>query len=239
MRLNQAIASSGFCARRKADEYIKAGKVLVNGQVEMDFSRQVDPGVDELRVAGKKLSFSKLIYVAMNKPPGVVTTRSDESGRKTVMDLLPERLQALKPVGRLDMYSEGLLLFTNDGHFAQSLTHPSKVLAKKYEVRVKGTMQDTDLEAMKNGLKLEDGLTLPAKVKLRQRNKSFSDFEISITEGRNRQIRRMCEHLGYTVVRLRRVGIGRLQLGLIPTGSWRFLTDDEVRLLFTQKTRTD
>lgn len=234
MRLNQAIAASGFCSRRKADSLIADGKVRVNGDLVTDFSMQVDPACDRLFVDGQKLNFTKNLYVALNKPPGVITTMSDESGRQTVIDLLPEKLRKLRPVGRLDMYSEGLLLLTNDGNFAQLLTHPSTHIAKLYEIRVRGPVADADLQRMAKGVMLEDGMTHPAKVKLRMRNKSYSEFEISISEGRNRQLRRMCSLLGYVVVRLRRLGIGRLQLGLLPTGSWRYLTDAEVRL-FTQK----
>lgn len=235
MRLNQAIARTGYCARRKADELIAAGKVRVNGKLATDFSLQIDPGYDELIVEGNKLSFGHHIYVALNKPAGVVTTMSDQDGRTTVIDLLPPNLRSLRPVGRLDMYSEGLLILTNDGELAQRLTHPSMHLPKLYEIRVRGTVTDAHLRSMSKGIMLDDGMTLPAKVKLQSRNNSYSDFEISITEGRNRQIRRMCSHFGYAVVRLRRLGIGRLQLGLIPSGSWRYLTDDEVGLLFPKK----
>lgn len=234
MRLNKAIASTGFCARRKADEYISAGKVRVNGKPVSDFSYQFDPVNDSLEVDGHSLSFLNHIYVLLNKPAGIVTSKKDESGRKTVMDLLPRDLQMLRPVGRLDMYSEGLLIMTNDGELAQKLTHPSKNLHKIYEVELSGTMSDAELARMAKGLELEDGMTLPAKVKLLSRNKSFTHFRISIREGRNRQIRRMCLLLGYKVVRLRRLGIGRLQLGQIPSGSWRYLTDDEVKLLYKQ-----
>lgn len=238
MRLNQAIARTGYCSRRKADELIAAGKVKVNGEFVSDFSYQVNPEKDQLNIAGKDLNLKHHIYVALNKPPAVVTTMSDEQGRETVLDLLPEKLQMLRPVGRLDMYSEGLLLLTNDGELAQRLTHPSMHLPKTYEIKVKGALSDTDLRKMEKGIMLEDGMTLPAKVKLLDRNKIYTEFQISITEGRNRQLRRMCAELGYTVVRLRRTGIGRLQLGSIPTGTWRYLTDDEIRLLFTQR-RTD
>lgn len=239
MRLNQAIARTGYCSRRKADELIAAGKVRVNGKVVQDFGIQIDPDEDDLVVEGKQLQFSHLIYVAMNKPPGVVTTMSDESGRETVIDLLPNKLRSLRPVGRLDMYSEGLLLLTNDGHFAQRLTHPSMHLYKTYELELRGTISDKHLKMMASGVELEDGKTLPAKVKLISRNKTYSEIEISIMEGRNRQIRRMCSLLGYSVVRLRRLGIGMLRLGLIPTGSWRYLTDAEVRLLYPKTKRTD
>ncbi len=234
MRLNQAIAATGFCARRKADELIAAGRVRVNGEPVTDFARQIDPESDCLSIDGKELRFSNHIYVALNKPPGIVTTMADESGRQCVIDLLPEKLRSLKPVGRLDMYSEGLLLLTNDGKLAQKLTHPSMHLPKTYLVKVRGCIKDDDLQRMKRGVMLEDGMTLQAKVKLLVRNNSYSEFRISITEGRNRQLRRMCAHLGYLVIRLRRLGIGRLQLGLLPTGKWRYLTDAEIRLLLTQ-----
>jgi len=239
MRLNQAIARTGHCSRRKADELISAGLVKVNGEVVTDFSRQIEPEKDQLTVSGLNLGFGHLIYVAMNKPPGIVTTRSDESNRETVMDLLPPELRSLRPVGRLDMYSEGLLLLTNDGKLAQRLTHPSMHLYKTYEIRVRGQVIDKDLRRLSSGVMLDDGLTLPAKVKLRARNNSYSDIEISIREGRNRQVRRMCDYLGYAVVRLRRLGIGKLQLGLIPSGSWRYLTDDEVRLFFPERPAKD
>lgn len=239
MRLNQAIALTGYCSRRNADDLIAAGKVKVNGKTVLDFSFQVDPERDHLNISGKDLSIRHHIYVVMNKPPGVITTMSDENGRETVIDLLPEKLKTLRPVGRLDMYSEGLLLLTNDGDLAQRLTHPSMHLPKTYEIKVKKAVTDAHLRKMESGVLLEDGMTLPAKVKVIERNNSYTEFQISITEGRNRQLRRMCAQLGYTVVRLRRTGIGRLQLGLIPTGSWRYLADDEIRLLFTQRPRTD
>jgi 23S rRNA pseudouridine2605 synthase len=239
MRLNQAIARSGYCSRRKADEFIKAGKVRVNGEVVTDFRVDIDLEKDRLSVSGRRLSFERLIYVMMNKPAGIVTTMSDERGRRTVSDLLPKELRCLRPVGRLDMYSEGLLLLSNDGELALRLTHPSMHTDKTYELRVRGQVSDQDLRRLAGGLELEDGLTLPAKVKLLSRNNSYTDFRISIREGRNRQLRRMCDYLGYAVVRLRRLGIGKLQLGLIPSGSWRYLTDDEVRLFLPQKPLTD
>ena len=239
MRLNQAIARTGYCSRRKADELISAGQVKVNGQVELDFSLQVNLPEDELVVAGFKLGFSRLKYVMMNKPAGIVTTMSDEQDRQTVLDLLPPGLRSLRPVGRLDMFSEGLLLLTNDGDLAQRITHPSAHMPKTYEIRVHGSVSNEDLKRLSAGILLDDGMTLPAKVKLCRRNNSYTDFQISILEGRNRQIRRMCAHLGYVIVRLRRLGIGKLQLGVIPSGSWRYLTDDEVRLFLPQKPITD
>lgn len=235
MRLNQAIASTGFCSRRKADQFIASGKVKVNGELVTDFGRQVDLAQDKLEVNGKKLSAADHIYVMLNKPAGFITSMNDELGRRTVLDLLPPELRSLRPVGRLDFNSEGLLILTNDGALAQKLTHPGKNLHKIYEVKVNGQMSDAELARLAKGIRLEDGLTLPAKTRLKNRNKSHTEFLISIREGRNRQIRRMCLALGYKVVRLRRLGIGRLQLGQIDSGSWRYLTDVEVKLLYKQQ----
>jgi 23S rRNA pseudouridine2605 synthase len=193
----------------------------------------VDPDKDVLKVDGKPLSFKSLTYVLLNKPPGVVTTRADEQGRETVLDLLPAKLQHLKPVGRLDMYSEGLLILTNDGDLAQKLTHPSHEKTKRYEVEVSGFVKDPDIKRLQKGINLDDGRTLPAKVTVLERNKSYSALTMTIREGRNRQIRRMFEHIGHPVRRLVRVAVGRLQLGQVASGTWRYLTASEVETLLS------
>lgn len=186
-----------------------------------------------LEVDRKLLSFKSLTYVLLNKPSGVVTTRADEQGRETVLDLLPDNLQHLKPVGRLDMYSEGLLILTNDGELAQKLTHPSHEKAKQYEVEVRGFVKDADIKRLQKGIDLEDGRTLPAKVTVFERNKSYSALSMTIREGRNRQIRRMFEEIGHPVRRLVRVAVGRLQLGQVASGTWRYLTSSEVQGLLS------
>lgn len=233
LRLNRALAQTGYCSRRKADGLISAGKVKVNNLVVTDFNCEIDPQQDLLCVDGKQLSFKKHVYVALHKPVGVVTTMSDEQGRETVMDLLPPNLRHLRPVGRLDMYSEGLLLLTNDGDLCQTLTHPLHQKKKLYRITVRGKVANNDLTQLAQGIYLEDGLTLPAKVRLITRDQSSSEFEMTLVEGRNRQIRRMCSALGLPIIRLVRLGIGRLQLGQMSPGKWRFLTDDEVKLLFS------
>lgn len=236
MRLNQAIARTGFCSRRKADELIAAGKVRINGEVCTDFSRDIDPDFDKLEVSGKSLSFKEHTYVALHKPAGIVTTMSDEKQRETVIDLLPPKLRHLKPVGRLDMYSEGLLLLTNDGEFALRLTHPRHHLPKVYAVKVTGSVTDAHAQLLAKGVPLEDGKTLPAKVTILERNKSYTELEITLVEGRNRQIRRMFAYLGYPIARLVRLAIGGLQLGHIAPGAWRYLTSQEVSDLLSQST---
>jgi 23S rRNA pseudouridine2605 synthase len=234
LRLNQAIAKTGFCSRRKADELIADGKVSINGQICTDFNTRVDEAKDVLTINGQRLNFQQLAYVALNKPKGVVTTSSDEKGRPTVVELLPAELRHLKPVGRLDMYSEGLLILTNDGHLAMKLTHPRHHLPKRYIVSVKGSVSDASLRKLQHGMMLEDGPTQPAKVNLLNRGKDATKVEISIAEGRNRQLRRMFEALGHDVRSLVRVAIGGLQLGHMVPGTWRHLTSQEVSALKEQ-----
>lgn len=227
-RLNQAIAKTGQCSRRQADALISAGRVKVNGKIVQDFNFRIDPCVDKLQVDGKKLSIEEFLYIAVHKPKGVVTTCSDEKGRQDILQILPPKLRHLRPVGRLDMNSEGLILLTNDGDLTQQVSHPQYHLLKRYEVTVKGKMSNRDLSAMSSGVELDDGLTAPARVKLLSRDNFSTIFELAIAEGRNRQIRRMCEELGYRVLRLLRVSIGGLQLGEMTPGSWRYLTPAEL-----------
>lgn len=230
-RLNRAIAATGFCSRRRADELIAAGKVTVNGVVVKDFNHAVDLSHDALSIEGQRVTTKKLDYIAVYKPRGVVTTCNDELGRTSIIGILPNKLSHLKPVGRLDKDSEGLLLLTNDGELSQSLAHPSKHVFKRYEAFVQGRISDSALKQMAKGMKLDDGYTKPARTSLINRNEDESIFEIAISEGRNRQIRRMCAKLGYPVVRLVRVAIGGLQLGEMEPGEWRHLTVHELQEL--------
>ncbi len=241
LRLNQAIAKTGYCSRRAADELIAAGRVKVNGQVVKEFGTPVT-NKDTLMVDNKPVRVQKYTYVAMYKPFGIVTTCQDEKSRETILDLLPENLSHLRPVGRLDLASEGLIILTNDGELTQRLTHPSMHTDKCYEVTVKGRMKAQDFQLMASGVELDDGKTLPAKVKQLRSNtpgkQSTTSFELVITEGRNRQIRRMCEMLGYSVITLVRTGIGALQLGKMTPGTWRYLTVEEINALNNQYGRT-
>jgi 23S rRNA pseudouridine2605 synthase len=227
-RLNRAIAATGFCSRRYADELIRAGKVKVNGDTVVDFNYLVDMTKDMLNVDGYDVSEAPLEYIMMNKPINIVTTCDDDKGRKSVIDMLPPALQHLRPVGRLDMDSEGLLLLTNDGDLAQKLTHPSRHVPKHYRVLVAGEIKDKALDQLANGVRLEEGRTMPAQVELLDRAKDGSFFMLTIEEGRNRQIRRMCAKIGYPVIHLLRVAVGGLQLDGLETGRWRYLTADEL-----------
>lgn len=228
LRLNKAVASTGVMSRRHADEAIQAGLVKVNGVVCTEFNRLIDVDRDHLTVDGKQLGFKKKLYVALYKPKGIVATRSDELGRKNVLDLLPKSLDHLKPVGRLDRDSEGLLIMTNDGDAAFRLTHPSKTVWKKYQVTVKGIPDDAVFDDLQNGIELDDGWTLPARIADIHDRQDRTSFHISICEGRNRQIRRMCEQVGHPVIRLVRVAIGRLQLKPMGPGEWRYLSPKEI-----------
>jgi len=235
LRLNRAIAATGICSRRDADELIKTRRVKVNGALADDLSMQVDPTKDRIQVDGKPLYKKAYDYVVLYKPKGVVTTCDDEKGRRTVIDLLPAELQHLKPVGRLDRDSEGMIILTNDGALAQTLTHPSHHVDKTYRVTVEGHIEQSALKVLSEGVRLSEGMTQSARIHSLKRSGNMSTFVIVISEGRNRQIRRMCAKVGYNVLRLVRERIGALQLNLKEPGQWRHLLASEVSLLRVSK----
>jgi len=225
------MALCGLCSRRRADDYIRDGLVRLNGKVVTDFSLLVDLNKDKIEVDGQSLSRQDFEYIVMHKPRRVVVTTQDERGRTCVLDLLPQDLRHLKPVGRLDADSEGLLLITNDGSLAKLLTHPSHEVPKLYVVTVEGRISDQHLEVLGSGVQLSEGKTKPCYVRKISANAATSVFEIELCEGRNRQIRRMCAKVGYSVIRLVRVAIGGLQLRELAPGKWRHLSDEEVSQL--------
>jgi len=210
---------------------IADGLVRVNGEIVTDFNRMVDLARDKLAVDGTPLHRKRLDYVVMNKPKGVVVTCDDERGRRTVIDLLPEELMHLKPVGRLDSDSEGLILLTNDGDMARFLTHPSHEVPKLYRVNVEGDISKNAITALRQGVRLSEGMTEPAFVRKISANPRYSQLEIELREGKNRQIRRMLAQVGYRVTRLVRVAIGGLQLSQLESGAWRRLNNQELALL--------
>lgn len=225
IRLNKYIASSGVCSRRKADELIEAKKVKVNGNLVEDFGMQIDEKKDVVIVDDKRIRLeNKKIYLMLNKPVGYVTTNDEQLGRKCTNDLIHEN-ERVFPIGRLDMDSEGLLLFTNDGEFSNSLMHPSKKVEKVYIAKLNRKINDEKIEMLKNGVDIGDYVTKPAKV---QRIAS-NVVKITISEGKNRQVRRMCDAVGLKVIKLQRVQIGNLELGTLPVGKYRHLTKQEVR----------
>lgn len=230
-RLQKILSERGVASRRKAEELIANGKVKVNGHIA-SLGDKADPRRDTILVSGRRLAQAEEpTYILLHKPRGVVTTMSDELGRRCVAELVRDVGVRVYPVGRLDRDSEGMLLMTNDGDFANAITHPSNHMPKRYRVTVRGTVPDETLEAFRGGMELDGRLTLPADISVVTAEPSRTVLEIVLYEGRNRQIRRMCEARGLEVARLRRVAIGAVKLGVLPAGQWRHLTPREVKLL--------
>lgn len=228
MRINKFLAEKGVASRRHADEMIAKGRVSINGKVAT-LGENVEE-TDEVLVDGNPLSREekKEEYYIMNKPKGVICTVSDDRGRKTVMDLLPETAGRVFPVGRLDYETEGLLIFTNDGDLAFRLTHPTSEIPKTYLVRIEGTMTEKDLNPIRSGVELDGVLTKKCKAHIVETDKAYTKVHITITEGRNRQVRRMFEAIGRSVAFLKRVSIGRLKLTGLDRGEVRPLTEQEI-----------
>ncbi len=230
-RLQKLLAGVGLCSRRQAETWITAGRVTVNGRVAT-LGDQADLQHDVVLVDGQPLRRREtLYYVLLHKPVGIVTTMSDPQGRPVVADLVRDLPARVYPVGRLDLTTSGLLLLTNDGDLAQRLAHPRHEVDKTYLVRVRGAVTHEQLQRLERGVTLDDGPTAPAKVAKVRRSGSHSWFELTIHEGRNRQVRRMCEALGLPVSRLMRIGYGFLSLDGLAPGAYRLLTPVEVARL--------
>ena len=235
MRLQKYMAECGVASRRKCEEYIAAGRVMVNGSVVTEMGVQVEE-TDDVWFDGKPIAPEKRQqYIMLNKPQGVVTTLSDPQGRKTVRDLIKDIPERIYPVGRLDYDTEGLLLLTNDGELMQNITHPSKEVEKLYVVRVRGQLTEQALGRLESGLTLDDGhRTSPAKVTLLPDDPAHmgqKNLTIAVHEGHNRLVRRMFQAVGTQVVYLRRERIGTLNLGHLKVGTWRHLSEKEVEYL--------
>ncbi len=231
IRLQRFLAQAGVASRRKSETLITAGRVRVNGEVVTELGTRVDPDRARVEVDGKRVHAETLVYLLLNKPPGYVTTLSDPEGRPTVKDLLPEDGPMLRPVGRLDLNSEGALICTNDGDLAHALTHPSQQVPKRYLARVHGQVSDDALQRLSEGVELEDGKTAPAKVLVQAETASHTWLDFTVTEGRNRLIRRMCEACDLPVMRLIRTHFAGLEVEPLRPGAWRTLTNKEVARL--------
>lgn len=228
IRLQKYLSECGVASRRKSEELISQGVVKVNGAVA-EIGDTVDPRRDIVTLRGKKVenrTVSK--YIMLHKPRGFVTTMSDELGRKCVASLVEDVGERVYPIGRLDKNSEGLLLLTNDGEFANAVMHPSKHVAKVYRVTIRPDITDEQLSAMSVGMMIDGRMTAPAQVTVLEKQEGRTVIEIVLFEGRNRQIRRMCEELGIEVARLKRTSIAGVKLGMLPQGKWRELTEQEV-----------
>ena len=234
IRLQKFLADAGICSRRKAEELIAAGKVRVNS-VTASIGDKVDPKKDKVFLEGKRVVVdNKYIYIVLNKPRGYVTTMSDENGRKCVAQLISGLDKRVYPVGRLDKDSEGMLLFTNDGEFANAMTHPSGHIQKTYRVSVKPSVSEEQINVLTSSLMIDGRMTVPAEVRVVSNYPDKSVLEFVIFEGRNRQIRRLCEEAGLETIRLKRLSIGKLTLGRLAPGEFRELKSDEVALLKRQ-----
>lgn len=234
-RIQKLIAASGLMSRRAAERLIEEGRVLVNGGRAL-LGDTADPEQDTITVDGAQLPKpGELVYIMLNKPRGYLTTLSDDRGRKTVAELTADVGARVYPIGRLDYDSEGLLLLTNDGAFAQKLAHPSHCVRKTYEVRVKGENIDQALPVLRSPLVIDGYRIRPATVRLLKRTETGAVLSVTISEGRNRQIRKMCELAGLSVLRLCRISEGEVRLGALPAGKWRHLTASEIENLQKEK----
>lgn len=233
VRLQKFMADCGVASRRKSEALIESGAVKVNGKVAL-IGDKINPDADKVYVHNKRIVLKKKggkRYIMLNKPRGFVTTMSDERGRKCVADLIKDIPERIYPVGRLDKDSEGLLLMTNDGDFANTVTHPKKEINKVYHVTVKPDMPDDVAKKIMKGIVIDGRKTAPCEVRVISRSDDRANLEMVLHEGRNREIRKMCESFDIEVLRLKRIAVGSVKMGKLKRGMWRDLTVDEVRKL--------
>ncbi len=234
IRLQKYLSECSVASRRKAEELIEQGKVKVNGRVA-HLGDKVSPRADVVTVGSRRIVRERggRMYLMLHKPRGFVTTMSDEMGRRCVADLLDDVPVRVYPVGRLDRDSEGLLLFTNDGDFANRMMHPSGHVPKTYRVTVRPPVREEQLDALRSGVVIEGRATAPCEVTVLSEEDARVVLRVILQEGRNRQIRKMCEAVGLEVARLKRTAVGSLTLGMLPQGKWRELSEQEVRTLIS------
>ncbi len=231
IRLQKFLAEAGIASRRKAEELIKQGKIKVNGELITELGVKVNPNKDKIEYKGKTINIvEEKIYILLNKPIDYVTTAKDQFQRETVLDLVKVK-QRIVPVGRLDMYTSGALILTNDGDFVYQVTHPKHEIEKTYTVTIKGIIKNEEIEILRKGVIIENYTTRPAKVKILKTDeeKNISRLEITIHEGKNRQVRKMCEAVGHKVLALHRSKIAGIGVKDLPLGKWRYLKDNEVK----------
>lgn len=227
VRLNKYIASTGFCSRRKADEYIEAGKVMVNSKIITELGFIISEK-DRVMIGNKLIKPQPLVYIRYYKPAGYITTMDDEKGRKTIYDLLPEEVQNLKPVGRLDKDSTGLLILTNDGDFINDLTHPAIKVPKVYRVTAQGKLNLNDLEIMEKGIEIEKGQIAFALARIIEFEGKNTVLEMVLHQGLNRQIRKMLDSLGHPVITLKRLSMGPVDLQGLKRGQFKYIKPKQV-----------
>jgi 23S rRNA pseudouridine2605 synthase len=239
-RIQKIISAAGVASRRAAEQLILDGRVRVNGQVVTELGTKADASKDHIKVDGKLINPKQPpVYIMLNKPAGYVTTMADPEGRPTVLDLLKGLKTRVYPVGRLDYNTEGLLLLTNDGDFAHLITHPKHEFPKTYRAKVKGVLTEDQINLLEQGIYLDDGKTAPAKLKKISKEEANSWLEITIHEGRKRQVRRMFDRVGHSVIKLKRIKTGDLTLGDLAEGSYRYLSGAEVKALKDDALKTE
>ena len=231
MRINKYLASSGIASRRECDKLILDGRVKINGKTAV-VGAEVNDG-DEVFVDGRQVALKKNEYYVLNKPKGYICSVSDEKGRKTVIDLMPENVGRIYPVGRLDYDSEGLLILTTDGELAQHLTHPSNNVPKTYLVKVEGRLTETDLNPIRSGIEIDGYVTKKCKAHIVETNKEYTKVHITLYEGKNREIRKMFTAIGKEVTLLKRIKIGEISLRGLNRGEYRKLSKQEVEYLMS------
>ena len=234
MRLQKYIANSGYCSRRKAEELILSGKVKVNDKIVTELGVKVNSELDIVQVENKKIFIIEdYKYVLLNKPVGYVTTVKDQFDRPIILDLVKNAGEALLPVGRLDMYTSGAIILTNDGDFLYKVTHPKNEVEKTYNATVRGIVNDEDVGKLRKGVAIDDYISGEAKVRILKidKEKNLSRLEITIHEGKNREVRKMCEAVGKKVIALHRAKIGNIDVKSLKIGEWRYLTAKEIESL--------
>lgn len=237
IRLQKFLADCGICSRRMAEKFILEGKVQVNNQVANVLGTKINPNTDVVLFDNKKISIkNKKLYIMLNKPKFYVTTSKDQFNRKTVLDLVNIENSRIYPIGRLDFDTTGLLLLTNDGELAYILTHPKHKIKKTYMATVFGIPTEDELKDFRNGLQIDDYITAKSEIKIINKYTDRSDVLISIYEGKNRQIRKMCEKINHEVIDLKRIKIGEIELGSLKSGGFRYLNEAEIKYLEKLKT---
>ena len=236
IRLQKFLAEAGVASRRKCEEYIMAGKVKVNNEIVTELGTKVNPAKDKVYFENRLIRANEKeshIYIILNKPIGYVTTTKDQFDRPTVLDLIKNIKKRIVPVGRLDMYTSGALILTDDGDFVYKITHPKHEITKTYTVTVKGIVQEDEIKELESGVKIENYITKEAKVKILKIDieKNISRLEITIHEGKNRQVRKMCEAINKKVLALHRSKIGNITVKNMKIGEWRYLTKQELNSL--------
>lgn len=235
MRLQKFIAASGVCSRRNAELLILDGKIRVNGKVVTELGTKINPDVDKVEFNGKEIKLeNEYVYILLNKPIGYITTAKEQFGRPTVLDLVKSVKQRVLPVGRLDMYTSGAIILTNDGEFINEVTHPKNEINKTYNATVHGIVTNDDVKKLENGVEIEDYVSGKAKVKILKTDevKNISRLQITIHEGKNREVRKMCEAIGKSVIALHRCRIGNLDVKDLKLGEWKYLDKQDLNKIY-------